>query len=256
MIIEIENQKVEIIIPKKVSHKFMFKRVYYDIEEYKLGDIKFFDDTMKNQFKEVKTLGIWMSGGADSSILAYLLAKKIIDEKLSINILPLSVRRTRPWNPLYAQNVVDFIEENLKFKFLDHKIFYPDINDSYQCEDKEFRDRNVELFEKDEMQILYSGITCNPPNDAPIDKNKERVRDVDAKREIYNESPDGCFINPFFNINKKFIYKIYHKFDLLNTLFPITRSCEGSIEDSGNYTYHCGKCWWCEERLWAFGKLQ
>ena len=152
MIIEIENKKIELILPKKVSSKFMYKRVYYDIEEYKLGSINFFGNDSEDMFKNVKTLGIWMSGGADSSILAYLLAKKIIEENLSLSILPLSVRRTRPWNPLYAQNVVDFIQDNLNFKFLDHKIYYPDINDPYQCEEKEFRDRNVELFENNEIK--------------------------------------------------------------------------------------------------------
>jgi len=44
---------------------------------------------------------------------------------------------------------------------------------------------------------------------------------------------------------------------LLETLFPVTRSCEWNEhvvgEDPG--MEHCGNCWWCHERKWAFGRL-
>ena len=86
----------------------------------------------------VETIGIWMSGGADSSMLAYLLAKQIRDFDLNIKIQPLSVRRGRPNNPIYAGNVIDFIEEDLQIKMNDHIIYYPDINDEHQREIKEF----------------------------------------------------------------------------------------------------------------------
>ena len=49
--------------------------------------------------------------------------------------------------------------------------------------------------------------------------------------------------------------KLYDENDLTHTMFPLTRSCEGSDYEAGNYTWHCGKCWWCEERMWAFGFL-
>ena len=54
-----------------------------------------------------------------------------------------------------------------------------------------------------------------------------------------------------FNFDKKELAQIYKEYDLLDTLFPVTRSCEGWQ----NITGHCGKCWWCEERMWGFGKL-
>jgi 7-cyano-7-deazaguanine synthase in queuosine biosynthesis len=51
---------------------------------------------------------------------------------------------------------------------------------------------------------------------------------------------------------------MYVKFDLMDTVFPLTRSCEWTskiteVADPG--TNHCGVCWWCEERKWGFGKL-
>ena len=138
----------------------------------------------------------------------------------------------------------------------DHIIYYPDINDEYQREIKEFRDRDTDNFNSVLIDILYSCITCNPPdNDKTISKNKERTRDESAERPLETWSGFAHYINPFFKINKKDIKKLYDENGLTHTLFPITRSCEGSDYQTGNYTYHCGKCWWCEERLWAFGFL-
>ena len=48
----------------------------------------------------IKVIGQWVSGGADSSLLAYLLCKKIRDENLDVKFQPLSVRRGRP-NKIY-----------------------------------------------------------------------------------------------------------------------------------------------------------
>jgi 7-cyano-7-deazaguanine synthase in queuosine biosynthesis len=58
-------------------------------------------------------------------------------------------------------------------------------------------------------------------------------------------------VRPFFNMNKKNISAKYAELGLLDTLFPITKSCE----DRSILKGHCGKCWWCLERKWAFGKL-
>ena len=54
---------------------------------------------------------------------------------------------------------------------------------------------------------------------------------------------------------------MYKEANLLDELYPITRSCE--YDPTSNYFKniknpgigHCGKCWWCEERKWAFGTL-
>jgi len=41
---------------------------------------------------------------------------------------------------------------------------------------------------------------------------------------------------------------------LLDSLFPITRTCEENAYDP-TIVPHCGECVWCQERLWGFGKL-
>lgn len=275
MIIKVLDQTIDLTIPKKYL-KFTDETIkeltelglFNDVDQYytprdgvlknEWTDLYFkYDNDDRCEEREVKTLGIWCSGGADSSMLLYLLAKTIKDEELDIMLQPLSVRRGRPWNPVYAGNVIDFIIDDLNFKNMKpHEIYYPDINDEYQREDKEFRERDMKNFNSNFFDIMYSGITTNPPeNDKTISKNKERSRDESSERPLVNKSRMAYYINPFFRINKKHVAQLYKQYEVIDTLFPITRSCEGFDVDTGNYTYHCGKCWWCEERLWAFGRL-
>lgn len=265
MNIKLSNKVVEINIPKKL--KWMKKTaieqmknegVFDDSQnlEKHIDTIVKYDIPSNHYQKDVKVIGQWMSGGADSSLLAFLLCKKIKEENLDIKFQPLSVRRGRPNNPIYAGNVIDFIETELNFKMLDHKVYYPDINDEHQREIKEFTDRDTENFNQGIVDIMYSGITSNPPEtDTSISKNKERNRDENSDRPLVSATTFRYFMNPFYQINKKHIKEIYDMFNLTHKLFPLTYSCEGTVEDTLTHTQHCGKCWWCEERLWAFGRL-
>ena len=148
MIFNIDDKKVEVSIPEFVPKlkpdilkKFVEK---YDADEM-LQQLKHVSKNDHYQ-KKVETIGIWMSGGADSSLLTYVLAKKIKDENLKINIQPLSVRRGRGWNPIYAGHVIDFIEQNLNIKMNNHIVYYPPMNDEHYREIQVFRDKDNENF--------------------------------------------------------------------------------------------------------------
>ena len=123
----------------------------YENEEFlfKLGS---FEGSSDIEEIPVNVIGQWMSGGADSSLLAYLLCKKIRDEKLDIKFQPISVRRGRPNNPIYAGNVIDFIEEELGVDFiLPHEVYYPPLDDEYMREIKIFWE--ITFTEKLKVQI-------------------------------------------------------------------------------------------------------
>jgi 7-cyano-7-deazaguanine synthase in queuosine biosynthesis len=103
----------------------------------------------------------------------------------------------------------------------------------------------------------------NPPLEVTntfVDKNGSVVGGpTDDRKSIkpqWSEFPQIKIFNPIINLNKKGIADLCKKFNLTETLFPITRSCEGlSPIETNNYTEHCGECWWCHERKWGFGKL-
>ena len=58
---------------------------------------------------------------------------------------------------------------------------------------------------------------------------------------------------PFINKDKSYIKMLYEKYDVLDTLFPLTASCIGWPHETDNGRHPCKVCVWCKERLWAFG---
>ena len=58
------------------------------------------------------------------------------------------------------------------------------------------------------------------------------------------------------NIDKKGVAELYETLGVMETLFPLTRSCEAYAHESHyNIDKHCEKCWFCMERIYAFGRL-
>ena len=208
----------------------------------------------------VETIGVWCSGGADSTILLYNLARTVLDKGLPYKIQPMSVRRSpRNWNWIYAANIIEHIQDRLNVEFLPHETYWPAIEDEHQTNIQEFLDKDHENFSKNKIQVLFSGITKNPPR-SEMEKNPkwiegltEDTRNDEADRPTMMATPMRTYINPWFQEDKRFIAKMYEELGCMD-LFRMTRSCEGHIDDTKNYTVGCGKCWWCYEREWAFGE--
>jgi len=210
-------------------------------------------------------IGVWMSGGADSSLCAYLLAKTIKDYNLEIKILPMSFKRDdKPWNMWTAANIVERIENILDIKrgdiFLNHN--FCDFGDYRQHITLMDKMKNHISFLKDNKlaTIVYNGLTHNPdPLPPELEDARETSRDISIQ-EFLNEKQEKhdleekLICKPFLFIDKSFISSLYKKHDLLETLFPYTRSCEGAIHQTDFFKDTCKKCWWCRERKWAFEK--
>jgi hypothetical protein len=217
--------------------------------------------------KPVETIGIWMSGGADSSLLCYLLAEKIKKENLFIKIQPLTVQK-RPgiYESIPVRNkIAELLDAEDIFK--NHIIYAaPDSGWVSSVYLGMFANKNKENIKQNLFQVLLSGITTNPPREVQKDFHWGILEDVEQARgdsvlkekiRYFTQVDEGIEyefleLKPFFEINKKEIARLYKEKGLLESLFPLTRSCE----DKQFFEGHCGKCWWCEERMWAFGKLE
>ena len=57
---------------------------------------------------------------------------------------------------------------------------------------------------------------------------------------------------PYVNVDKKFVAGVYKDHKLMDTLYPFTSSCVGSERDTEYFTKGCDKCFWCNEKKWAF----
>jgi len=104
----------------------------------------------------------------------------------------------------------------------------------------EYRDTERDLTDNE-----YSEFDSYPLQDAVIFQN--------LNKPIPNSNITINGFAPFSNVDKKAIAELYEHYNLIDTLFPMTRSCEA---ETNYFSKHCGKCWWCGEREYGFGRLQ
>ena len=200
-----------------------------------------------------ESIGIMVSGGADSTILLYYLMKTCPDNKIYAFTLGNMQRKMR--NATHASLVVNKCIELTGNINVVHMINY----DLKQTDINIF-DSISKSYENEFTKYHYSGVTLNPPKSVtakfklPI---SETYRNTDNNPKTVDL--EYRFFAPFARCNKSVIKKLYDEFGVMDDLFPLTRSCEydpsitNDVFDPGNG--HCGECWWCEERKWAFGRL-
>jgi 7-cyano-7-deazaguanine synthase in queuosine biosynthesis len=188
-------------------------------------------------------IGISCSGGTDSSLLLYILMKHTKDP---IHIFTLSNNKKGRANAVVVPRVIErCIQLTDNINVIHHSYYSED-----QTESSLF-DTQREYLKSKTISCVFFGVTANPPSDVVFSSTSTEERDPTViKNEVdYN----GFLRRPFVNKDKKTIAKIYTDLNLMDTLFPVTRSCEqsGILE----YYDHCGQCWWCEERQWGFNRV-
>jgi 7-cyano-7-deazaguanine synthase in queuosine biosynthesis len=191
------------------------------------------------------SVGISCSGGADSSLLLYILMKY---SSSPIHVFTCVLDDKNRSSVLSSTNVIKKCIDLTGNYNISHHLHFVKSGKSI---DELFRNQSFFLQNKI-IDILYTGITSNPPLEIQDTfselslENHERHPDV--KRMEYIQGP---VYMPFTNVNKKIIAKMYTELGLTDSLYPVTRSCESTTLTQG----HCGQCWWCQERNWGFGKL-
>lgn len=193
-------------------------------------------------------LGICVSGGADSALMLYFALKY---SKTSIHIFSLANAEKWLRNTHASINVISKCAELTgNYNFV-HHIAYA------ESQTRE----NVFLLPKqyiadNALSTVYTGVTKNPPFDIMDTFTLESLENFERNPTILRSVKTDHWYMPWTNLDKKDLCNLYIQYNLLDTLFPITRSCEWinhEWDDPG--MGHCGKCWWCEERKWGFGKL-
>lgn len=196
-----------------------------------------------------KQPGILVSGGADSAILLYMLLKYC---PTPVKVFTLCSADKQNVTKLTSTRVIDVCERLTGNTAASHVLKYVD---SYNRQD--FIGWINDLM-VDDVDVMYSGNTRRPPDSVlstfinSTNPTLLKRRDPNNPRPVYDPL-NGKFYSPFDVIDKSVIRTMYQKLGVINTLFPVTWSCERM---DGITTHHCGNCWWCEERMWAFGKLE
>lgn len=197
--------------------------------------------------KPNRNIGIKISGGADSAILAYMVALYVKESRPELSVSAITaIHPLKPYQGEFSKKVVRKIEELLDFKFKEHYIKELPNTEDYSKEQNDFVS---ELYNKQLIDMHFMGMTLNPPRE-----DVEKFPDPDMPPERYE--PDALWENhisarPFRNSHKRSIYDLYVHFGVLDELFPVTRSCEQITTD---FTSHCKNCAFCFERRWGFGR--
>lgn len=208
--------------------------------------------------RDWKTVGVQVSGGLDSALLLFLTAKAIEKSGLDIKIQPISVFiPTKVKNIAATDAIIDNVRKLTGVDFInDGIIFDMPIEETSTHDGKKdnfFINMIRDLFHEGKIDFEYNGNTKNPPDEARIGwKNDEhRQKNRDNASTIYTTSHSA---SPHYNMDKGDIINLYIKYDLLDTIAPLTCSCDENISIVHKYksTVPCSTCWWCEERNYGF----
>lgn len=194
------------------------------------------------------TLGICVSGGADSALMLYFALKYSTS---TIHIFSLANQEKWLRNMHAAINVISKCAELTgNYNFV-HHIKY----EVSQTKENLFL-LPMQYLADNTVSTVYTGVTKNPPFEVMNTFTLETLENFERDPTIVRPVKQGDWYMPWTNLDKQELCDIYQQYDLLKTLFPMTRSCEWLNHDWHDPGMeHCGKCWWCEERQWGFGRL-
>ena len=209
--------------------------------------------------EDTDKIGISMSGGLDSSIIAWLLCKEIFDTNKDTIVYPLhGIDNTRPTSPENMQNVINFLRKSFPTVEIKDMSTWDNTKDYIIPKIIKDRDGLKKWCLEYKIKYLYQGRTSNPPKEVleSFGGNYEKVRSHDKDKLIkrFIVPFNAYLIRPWINVDKKYIYEQYKKHNLLDTLEPFTWSCIAYAEDTNFFTEPCKRCYWCKEKHWGFGK--
>lgn len=235
------------------------------IYENEYGKVNFMDE-IPVLFKR-KKIGVNLSGGTDSTFLMYATLRKISEENLDIQVIPITgVDTKRPTNEWNVRDIMEYFEEMFpKVNIGEHQFDY---YAKKSRKDKPYHHELHEnkLFLEGTIDVLFHGVTQNPDEDVMKEleffETREEKRDKPTRNYITAEQrktitniPVKNFLwyAPFAYVNKQFIAEEYKKHKLMSELFELTSSCIGDKFQTNGFMEPCKQCWWCKEKHWAFG---
>tara|TARA_Y100000389_G_scaffold204763_1_gene259449 strand:- start:59 stop:706 length:648 start_codon:yes stop_codon:yes gene_type:complete len=195
-------------------------------------------------------IGMKISGGADSAIVLYMLSKYVTENNTGAKIIPITVNHEgKDYQEQFAKQVVAHCKEVFGDIFEQHQTarnYTPDTYASTQ------QDLVESLYENNIIECHYVGITRDPPKDIVNTFGLKGPADDRSPGQHRQQVLDNRIYRPLINIDKKGVAELYDTFAVMDTLFPLTRSCE---EFTSNFSKHCETgCWFCQERYWGFGR--
>lgn len=226
------------------------------------------------------SIGINFSGGTDSTMLLYLLAKFIKKSNLKTKIFPISVIRFYDldnFSETTRQNILDYIQDCFPDIIQPSIVgFLPPVFEQISVKDIQLQNTDLDqtkflvsanatadviyfhyftdwASKKYNLSAIYDGTTTNPTNTdkivgPPAFRNEIKNLD-DYVPTIYRfpHTPNFISVSPFERIEKSWVIAQYYNFNIVD-LLNMTQSCSVAKGGCNNLK----ECFHCSERAWAF----
>ena len=195
--------------------------------------------------KNIKNIGLELSGGIDSAYILFLLSKFFTTNKTSHRILPIhgyDEKRKYANSAAAAQAVIDVIKKRVPRAPIDDMFIF-----NYHAKPGEnkmplyHRPMIRSLLDSKRIDMNIRGYTREPEYNVLKKNNMESIGRFPSQ-ERWERSPLSTY-------TKRDIAKLYKDNNLMEDLFPVTVSCVDDRKD----LQPCKKCWWCKEKYDAFG---
>ena len=241
-------------------------------------------------------IGVKMSGGIDSATILYVLAWLRDQEKLHKDTkfyAMTGVNWVRPYQTQFVNNTIDYVNNKFKCSIPYTSTLLggdpekgPDLEEATEtCVDNAYINFKLHMFYTGRSKFLpvdyvdnteYKDACCEGKHD-PITKDMPYKIMLDLQHKDNTkygwdddmhsrqwEAEDrsvihGSGAHPWINLHKGHVKVVTDALDITNDLLAITRSCEhftSGKEQWMDWSFHCGECYWCVERLVTYGKLQ
>lgn len=235
--------------------------------------------------KEDKTIGITFSGGADSTMIFYMLCRLIESLGTDTKIVAITLVRGwdgKPWLEDITADIISYLDRRFPsikkeqvFGFIPpafevtplknitgmERQFNKDILDTAYADVYTVLSYTAYINAKYKIRNNYAGITMNPELNNP-DINPPEFRNL---REFIPEhlssfNGNGPNLGPFCMLHKNWVMAQYENFNIQD-LRELTRSCQAPLNELNipnvqeikirGSEYVCNTCFFCEERKWG-----
>ena len=176
-----------------------------------------------NLSKDVTDIGIKISGGADSAIVTYMLAKYVTEERPDITIHPVTgISDIKPYQLIFADQVLRKVEDLTGVVFAQHQ--FGSVRDTHYTVDQLALTRSLK-YGKNLFTVHFNGITANPTQAIVASGH------VALPERNQRATKQSNYRRPLINIDKRGVAEHYTRLGVLEELFPVTRSCEEITTD-------------------------
>jgi len=179
--------------------------------------------------KDATQVGVMISGGLDSTLLLYLLTKENKTRTNPVDLITLSVERKNAM--VHVNRAIETVERLNNVTIKNMVVGDPTVDSDYQV-----ISGALDALSNKKIPLVFLATTAVPDNLHLEAGFAPPVRDPKPRTRV---------IQPWVLETKDQVVKYIVEHNLFD-LVKVTHSC--TVEDMS----HCGKCFNCVERKWAF----